>query len=75
MAHTGIRIMSVLTGPVDDGWHQNVPPPKTTPAQIARSVVSALQQGQETICADEVAKDVLSRWLDDPILTIREENK
>ncbi|EBA06697.1 SDR family NAD(P)-dependent oxidoreductase [Sagittula stellata] len=75
MAQTGIRVMSVLTGPVDDGWHQNVPPPKTAPAQIARAVVTALQQGQETICADEVAKDVLSRWLDDPLLTIREENR
>ncbi|MDD9721127.1 SDR family NAD(P)-dependent oxidoreductase [Sulfitobacter sp. PR48] len=75
MARTGIRVISVLTGPVDDGWHQNVPPPKTAPAQIARAVVTALQQGQETICADEVAKDVLTRWQDDPLLTIREENK
>ncbi|NIZ13576.1 SDR family NAD(P)-dependent oxidoreductase [Phaeobacter sp. HF9A] len=75
MAQTGIRVMSVLTGPIEDGWHQNVPPPKTTSAQIARAVVTALEQGQETICADEVAKDVLARWLQDPILTIREENK
>ena len=75
MAHTGIRVISVLTGPVEDEWHQNVPPPKAAPAQIARAVVEALQKGQETICAGDVAKDVLSRWQDDPLLTIREENQ
>ncbi|MBU0643813.1 MAG: SDR family NAD(P)-dependent oxidoreductase [Alphaproteobacteria bacterium] len=75
MAQTGIRVMSVLTGPVDDSWHQSVPPPKVTPTQIARAVVTALQSGQETICADDVAQDVMTRWQADPALTIREENK
>lgn len=75
MAQTGIRVMSVLTGPVDDSWHQSVPPPKVTPTQIARAVVTALQSGQETICAGDVAQDVMTRWQADPALTIREENK
>jgi len=75
MARTGIRVMSVLTGPVDDEWHQNVPPPKTAPARIARAVIEALRKGRETICADDVARDVLSRWQADPLLTIREENR
>lgn len=75
MAQTGIRVMSVLTGPVEDSWHQSVPPPKVTPTQIARAVVTALQSGQETICAGDVAQDVMARWQADPALTIREENK
>ncbi|MEX0283955.1 MAG: SDR family NAD(P)-dependent oxidoreductase [Paracoccaceae bacterium] len=75
MAQAGIRVISVLTGAIDDEWHQLVPPPKTAPAQIARAVVEALQKGQETICAGDVAKDVLARWQVDPLLTIREENQ
>ncbi len=75
MAQTGIRVMSVLTGPIDDAWHQDIPPPKTAPVQIARAVVSALQQGQETICAGQVAKEIFGRWQADPLLTIREETQ
>ncbi|OKH86317.1 SDR family NAD(P)-dependent oxidoreductase [Thalassospira sp. TSL5-1] len=75
IAKAGIRVMTVLTGPVDDDWHQNVPPPKTAPEQIAKAVIETLVKGQETICAGDVARDVLSRWQADPLLTIREENQ
>lgn len=75
MQNTGIRVVSVLTGPIDDDWHQNVPPPKTAPAQIARAVIDALTQGLEITCAGDVAKDILSRWQNAPLLTVREENQ
>lgn len=74
MSHTGIRVMSVLTGPIDDEWHQPLPPPKVAPAQIARSVTDALVNGLETVAAGEIAKDALARWQADPLLTIREES-
>jgi len=72
MAHKGIRVMQVLTGPIEDGWHQHIPPPKVTPDQIARAVVTALREGQELTPVGDVAKDILARWLDDPLLSIRE---
>ncbi|WP_166418699.1 SDR family NAD(P)-dependent oxidoreductase [Cochlodiniinecator piscidefendens] len=75
MAQTGIRVISVLTGPVDDVWHQHVPPPKTAPAQIAKSVIDALTRGLEINCAGDAAKDLFARWQADPFLTIREENQ
>ena len=75
MQRTGIRVMSVLAGPLDDEWHQSVPPPKVAPVQIARAVTDALMNGLETVCAGEVAKDVLTRFQADPLLTIREENQ
>ncbi|MBX2823671.1 MAG: SDR family NAD(P)-dependent oxidoreductase [Gammaproteobacteria bacterium] len=74
MQQSGIRVVSVLTGPLDDEWHQSVPPPKVAPVQIARVVTDALKNGLETVCAGEVAKDVLNRWQQDPLLTIREQN-
>lgn len=75
MQHTGIRVMSVLTGPVDDDWHQSIPPPKVSPTQIARAVTQALIGGQELTTVGDVAKDILARWQADPLLTIREENQ
>jgi len=75
MQQTGIRVVSVLTGPLDDEWHQSVPPPKVPPVQVARTVLHALVNGLETVCAGEVAKDVLVRFQVDPLLTIREENQ
>jgi NAD(P)-dependent dehydrogenase (short-subunit alcohol dehydrogenase family)/uncharacterized OB-fold protein len=74
MQRTGIRVATVLAGPLDDEWHQSVPPPKVPPVQVARAVTDALMNGLETVCAGEVAKDVLARFQADPLLTIREEN-
>ncbi len=74
MQKSGIRVMSVLTGPVDDDWHQRLPPPKVTPGQLARTVISALRQGQAITCAGDVARDLFARWQSNPLLTQREEN-
>lgn len=75
MAASGIRVASVLTGPVDDDWHQTVPPPKVAPARIAKAVAQVLEQGLEEIYVGDVAEDVAGRWLADPRLTAREENQ
>lgn len=75
MQHAGIRVMSVLTGPEEDDWHQDVPPPKVTAEQVARAVVSALEEGRELTTVGPVAKDVFERWQADPLLAIREENQ
>lgn len=75
MQATGIRVLSILTGPLEDAWHQSVPPPKVTPEQVARAVSTALVDGLEMVPVGDVAKDVLARFMADPLLTIREENQ
>ncbi len=75
MRQTGIRVMSVLTGPVDDEWHQSVLPPKVAPRQVARAVVDTLANGHDLTPVGDIAKDVLARWQADPLLTIREETE
>ncbi len=75
MHKSGIRVMSVLTGPVEDDWHQQVPPPKVTPARIATAVVDALEAGREVTTVGDVASDLMARWQDDPMLAVREENQ
>ena len=74
MAGAGIRVCSILTGPMDDEWHQGLHPPKLSPDQVARAVTGALTRGLEMVPVGDVAKELLARWQKDPLLTIREEN-
>lgn len=74
MRATGVRVMSVFTGPVEDADHQHVPPPKVAPSRIASSVVDALLHGREQTCVGDVAQDAMDRWLTDPALFAREKN-
>ena len=72
LAGSGVKVINVLHGPLDDAWQQPLPPPKVTPVQLARSVVQALQQGIETVALGPVAEDIVQRWKDDPMLLERE---
>jgi NAD(P)-dependent dehydrogenase (short-subunit alcohol dehydrogenase family)/uncharacterized OB-fold protein len=69
---SGVKVINVLHGPLDDAWQQPLPPPKVTPDQLAGSVVRALQQGIETVALGPVAEDIVQRWKDDPMLLERE---
>ena len=69
---SGLRVMNVYTGPVDDEWHQPMPPPKVSPAALARAVVNGLVNGLEEVACGEVAQDALERWHANPALLERE---
>jgi NAD(P)-dependent dehydrogenase (short-subunit alcohol dehydrogenase family)/uncharacterized OB-fold protein len=68
----GLRVMNLYTGPTDDDWYQQVPPPKVLPAALARAVVSGLQDGLEDVWCGDIAKDVRDRWRRDPKVLERE---
>ncbi|WP_118136375.1 SDR family NAD(P)-dependent oxidoreductase [Oceanicella sp. SM1341] len=68
----GIRVMSVFIGPVEDDWHQAVPPPKLAPKAVAAAVVKALAEGIEESFTGDVARDVFARWSADPKVLERE---
>jgi uncharacterized OB-fold protein/NAD(P)-dependent dehydrogenase (short-subunit alcohol dehydrogenase family) len=67
-----LRVINALVGPLDDAWHQAVPPPKVTPAALATAVVRALRDGMEDHAVGEVAQDLLSRWKENPAALARE---
>jgi NAD(P)-dependent dehydrogenase (short-subunit alcohol dehydrogenase family) len=68
----GVRVMSVFTGPMEDDWRHDVPPPKVVPAQVARAVITALEEGIEDSFVGDVAKDVAARFYQDPKVLERE---
>jgi len=71
-AGSGVKVINILFGPLDESWRQPLPPPKVTPPGLAKSVIEALQQGIENIAYGPVAEDVVRRWKEDPAVLERE---
>jgi NAD(P)-dependent dehydrogenase (short-subunit alcohol dehydrogenase family) len=69
---SGLRMVNAYSGPIDDEWHQPLPPPKVSPGALARAVVKGLVDGLEDIACGDIAKDMLARWTADPALLERE---
>ena len=72
MRSSGIRVINVFPGPIDDEWNQNLPPPKVAPAALASAIVKALKEGIEDVYPGDVAQEWLERWRDDPKVLERE---
>jgi NAD(P)-dependent dehydrogenase (short-subunit alcohol dehydrogenase family)/uncharacterized OB-fold protein len=72
MRPTGIRVINVFPGPIDDEWNQNLPPPKLAPAALASAIVKALRDGIEDVYPGDVAQEWLERWRDNPKVLERE---
>lgn len=68
----GIRVIHVHAGPVDDDWHQPLPPPKLAPAALARAIVDGLEQGLDEVYAGDIARDMGTRFAENPALLARE---
>lgn len=71
-AGSGVKVVNVFHGPIDDEWHQPLPPPKVTPESLAGGIINALRQGVEQTFVGDVAKDIEMRWREDPGLLERE---
>ena len=67
-----LRVVNALVGPLDDEWHQAVPPPKVSPAALATAVVRALRDGIEDLAVGDVAQDLLTRLKENPTTLARE---
>ena len=66
MRPTGVRVINVYPGPIDDEWNQLLLPPKIAPAALANAIVNALKQGTEDVYPGDVAQDWLARWRENP---------
>lgn len=71
-AGSGVKVINVLFGPLDESWRQPLPPPKVTSQALAKAVVTALQQGIENVALGPVAEDVVKRWKENPAVLERE---
>ena len=72
MRSSGIRVINVFPGPIDDEWNQALPPPKIAPAALAAAIVKALRDGVEDVYPGDVAQEWLERWRENPKVLERE---
>jgi NAD(P)-dependent dehydrogenase (short-subunit alcohol dehydrogenase family)/uncharacterized OB-fold protein len=72
MRPSGLKVVDVLTGPIDDEWRQTIRPPKVAPAAIAAAVVAALREGREEVVVGDVAREIHAKWAEDPRLLRQE---
>ena len=63
---SGIRVVQVFSGPIEQEWEQLTPPPRVPPASLASAVVAALQAGTEDVYVGDVAKEFMERLRDNP---------
>lgn len=62
----GVRVVNAYIGPLDDEWHQMVPPPKLAPDMVAGRIVDALQKGREDLAIGAVAEEIAERLAANP---------
>jgi len=72
MCASGVRVINVFPGPIDDEWNQTLPPPKLAPAALAKAVVAALRDGVEDVFPGDVAQEWRQRWNESPKVLERE---
>ena len=66
MKSGGVRVLNAYVGPLEDEWHQMVPPPKLPADTVAGRIVRALQQGQEDLSIGAVAEEIAERLAENP---------
>jgi NAD(P)-dependent dehydrogenase (short-subunit alcohol dehydrogenase family)/uncharacterized OB-fold protein len=71
-AGSGVKVINVLFGPLEESWRQPLPPPKVTPQRLADTVIHALREGIESVTLGPVAEDVVRRYREDPFVLERE---
>ena len=69
---SGVRVINLFPGPIDDDWDQLLLPPKLAPAAVAAAIVEALKGSVEDVYPGDVAQDWLARHLDNPKVLERE---
>ena len=72
LAPSGVRVINVFPGPIDDEWSQALPPPKIAPERLAADIVSALKSGAEDVFPGDIAQEWQARWRDNPKALERE---
>ncbi|MBT7760753.1 MAG: SDR family NAD(P)-dependent oxidoreductase, partial [Rhodospirillaceae bacterium] len=62
----GVRVVNAFIGPLDDDWHQMVPPPKLGVEMVAGRIIDAMKSGREDLAIGAVAEEIAERLAENP---------
>ncbi len=62
LAGRGVRVHSVLAGPVDTEMSRGFDVPKASPESVARAIFEGVEKGEEEIFPDPMAESMAESW-------------
>src|SRR5262249_14477370 len=62
LAHRGVKVHSVLTGPTDTEMTRDLEIPKAAPESVARSIFDGIENGEEDILPDPLSRALAEGW-------------
>jgi len=62
----GVRVHGVFAGAMDTDMVRSVSMPKASPAEVARAILSGIEQGKEDIFPDAMSQGAFATWRKDP---------
>lgn len=66
LAADGVAVHAVFPGPVDTDMAAGIDLPKTSPADVAASVLAGIEAGEAEIFPDAFAQQIAAGWFADP---------
>ena len=66
VAHRGIRVHAVLTGPTDTEMTRGFDIPKASPESVARAIFDGVERGEEDIFPDAMSASLAESWRSSP---------
>lgn len=62
LAGRGVRVHTVLSGPVDTDMTRELDIPKATPESVARGILDGVEKGEEDIFPDTLSASIAEAW-------------
>jgi NAD(P)-dependent dehydrogenase (short-subunit alcohol dehydrogenase family) len=66
LAKDGIKVFGVFPGPIDTDMAKGIDLPKTAPNEVALAIIHGIENGEEDIFPDPMAKQVQGAWNSNP---------
>ncbi|MEO6595874.1 MAG: SDR family oxidoreductase [Planctomycetota bacterium] len=66
LASQRTHVLGVYPGPIDTDMAEEIDTPKTSPADVGRAIVAALQKGEEDLLPDATGEQMYGNFREDP---------
>ncbi len=60
------HVLGVYPGPIDTDMAEKIDMPKTSPADVGRAIVTALERGEEDLVPDATGQEMVANFRQDP---------
>lgn len=74
LAGQGVRVHTVMAGPVDTDMTRDLDIPKFSPESVARAIVEGVEKGEEDIFPDAVSESMAESWRGGAVKALERQN-